>query len=115
LQLVLTSRLANIQPPIDGVTTDLNDPEVLRQDTLRAKRFGFGGKFCIHPRQVAPINRIFLPSDEEIAWARAVIQAVNQSEAAVVTLDGKMIDKPVLAKAERIVNAAIKGKTRSDS
>jgi citrate lyase subunit beta/citryl-CoA lyase len=107
-QLVLTSRLADIHPPIDGVTTDLNDPEVLRQDTLRAKRFGFGGKLCIHPRQVAPVNRIFLPNDGELAWARAVIQAANLSDGAIVTLYGKMIDKPVLAKAKRIVDAAIK-------
>jgi citrate lyase subunit beta/citryl-CoA lyase len=107
-QLVLTSRLANIEPPLDGVTTDLTDPEVLREDTLRAKRFGFGGKLCIHPRQVAPVNRIFLPNDGEVAWARAVIHAVNQGGTAVVAVDGKMIDKPVLAKAERIINAALK-------
>jgi citrate lyase subunit beta / citryl-CoA lyase len=111
-QLVLTSRLANIQPPLDGVTTDLTDPEVLRRDTLRAKRFGFGGKLCIHPRQVVPVNRIFLPNDGEVAWARAVIHAVNQSGTAVVAVDGKMIDKPVLAKAERIISAALKAEAK---
>ena len=114
-QLVLTSRLANIQSPLDGVTTDLTDPEVLRQETLRAKRFGFGGKRCIHPRQVMPVNRTFLPNDGEVGWARAVIHAVNQGGAAVVTVDGKMIDKPVLAKAERIMNAVIKAEAKSDA
>ena len=58
-QLVLESRLAQIQPPLDGVTVDINDAEVLRQDTLRAKRFGFGGKLCIHPRQVRSSIRSF--------------------------------------------------------
>jgi citrate lyase subunit beta/citryl-CoA lyase len=75
---------ASIQPPLDGVTTDLNDPEVLRQNALRAKRFGFGGKLCIHPGQVATVNRIFSPADEEVSWAREVISAVDQSAAAVV-------------------------------
>jgi citrate lyase subunit beta / citryl-CoA lyase len=107
-QLVLASRLANIQPPLDGVTTDLTNPEVLRQDTLRAKRFGFGGKLCIHPRQVEPVNQVFLPNDEEVAWARAVIHAAGAGGAAVITVGGKMIDKPVMARAERILNAATK-------
>ena len=105
-QLVLASRIANIHPPLDGVTTDLTDSEWLRRDALRAKRFGFGGKLCIHPRQVAPVNQVFLPNEEEIAWARAVIDAANQGGAAVVTVEGKMIDKPVVAKAERIISAA---------
>lgn len=114
-QLVLNSRLANIQPPLDGVTTDLTHPEVLQQDTSRAKRFGFGGKLCVHPRQAEPVNRIFLPNDEEVAWARSVIRAINRGGFAVATVDGKMIDKPVLAKAERILNAAVKGEANSES
>lgn len=105
-QLVLVSRLAQIQPPLDGVTTDLNDAEVLKQDTLRAKRFGFGGKLCIHPRQVIPVNRLFSPTDKELSWARTVIAASAQREGAVVTIGGKMVDKPVLTKALRIIEAA---------
>jgi citrate lyase subunit beta / citryl-CoA lyase len=107
-QLVLASRLAQIQPPLDGVTTDVNDAEVLNQDTLRAKRFGFGGKLCIHPRQVIPVNSLFSPSDEELGWARMVIAASAKGEGAVVTVGGKMVDKPVLAKALRIIQAAEK-------
>ena len=105
-QLVLVSRLAQIQPPLDGVTTDVNDTEVLHQDTLRAKRFGFGGKLCIHPRQVMAVNRVFLPTDKELSWARMVVAASRQRDGAVATLDGKMVDKPVLAKALRIIQAA---------
>jgi citrate lyase subunit beta/citryl-CoA lyase len=105
-QLVLASRLAQIQPPLDGVTPDVNDIDVLRQDTLRAKRFGFGGKLCIHPRQVLEVNRAFSPTDEELSWARMVIAAGAQRDCAVVTVGGKMVDKPVLAKALRIIEAA---------
>jgi citrate lyase subunit beta / citryl-CoA lyase len=105
-QLVLASRLAQIQPPLDGVTTDVNDIEVLRQDTLRAKRFGFGGKLCIHPRQLLEVNRAFSPTDEELRWARMVVAAGAQSDGAVVTVGGKMVDKPVLTKALRIIEAA---------
>jgi citrate lyase subunit beta/citryl-CoA lyase len=105
-QLVLASRLAQIQPPLDGVTTDVNDAEVLRQDTLRAKRFGFGGKLCIHPRQVLEANRVFSPTDEELGWARMVVAASAQRDGGAVTVGGKMVDKPVLSKALRIIQAA---------
>jgi len=105
-QLVLASRLAQIQPPLDGVTTDVNDTEILHQDTLRAKRFGFGGKLCIHPRQVIAVNRVFSPTDKELGWARMVVAASAQRDGALVTVGGKMVDKPVLMKALRIIQAA---------
>jgi citrate lyase subunit beta/citryl-CoA lyase len=73
---------------------------------LRAKRFGFGGKLCIHPRQVIAVNRVFSPTDKELAWARMVVAAGAQRDGAVVTVDGKMVDKPVLMKALRIIQAA---------
>ncbi|HWJ35311.1 MAG TPA: CoA ester lyase [Steroidobacteraceae bacterium] len=102
-QMVLVSRLANIQPPLDGVTVEVDDDEVLRKDTLRSKRFGFGGKLCIHPRQVATVNRIFSPTEVEIAWARAVTNAAARSGGAAVAVEGKMVDQPVIRKAEGIL------------
>ena len=104
-QLVLESRLAQIQPPLDGVTVDINDAEVLRQDTLRAKRFGFGGKLCIHPRQVEVVNSVFSPTDAEREWARQVLDAVARTDGAAAAVAGKMVDKPVLAKAMRVLQA----------
>jgi citrate lyase subunit beta / citryl-CoA lyase len=72
-QLVLVSRLAGIQPPVDGPCTALDDAAQLSADTLRARRLGFGGKLCIHPKQVAPVNAAFAPSPEELAWAKRVL------------------------------------------
>ena len=102
-QIVLVSRLAGIQSPVDGVTTDINSPERVRADTLRAKRLGFGGKMCIHPKQVPVVNESFAPTAEEEAWARRVVEASAVSQGGATSVDGKMVDRPVLARAEVIL------------
>ncbi len=102
--LVLVSRLAGIQPPVDGVWTDFHDEEGLRAHTLRGRRFGFGGTLCIHPSQVGPVNDCFRPSPEEIDWAKRVLDAVASSGGSVVALDGQMIDRPLILMAERILS-----------
>jgi citrate lyase subunit beta/citryl-CoA lyase len=102
-EIVLDSRLAGIQPPVDGVTTDINSPERVRADTLRARRLGFGGKMCIHPKQVPVVNECFTPSAEEEAWARRVVEASAAARGAATSVDGKMVDRPVLARAEVIL------------
>jgi len=102
-QLVLDSRLAGILPPVDGVTTDFNSEERVREDTLRARRLGFGGKMCIHPMQVPVVNECFAPSAEEEAWARRVVEASAGAPGAAISVDGKMVDRPVLARAEVIL------------
>src|SRR5579863_3637684 len=102
-QIVLDSRLAGIQPPVDGVTTDINSMERVRVDTLRARRLGFGGKMCIHPKQVPVVNEGFTPSAEEQAWARRVVEASSAARGAAISVDGKMVDRPVLARAEVIL------------
>ena len=102
-QLVLASRLAGIQSPVDGPSTSWDDLELLRADAERARRLGFGGKLCIHPKQVAAVNAIFSPSEAEVAWARSVLDAAKRSGGAAVAVDGKMIDRPVILKAERIM------------
>jgi len=105
-QLVLTSRLAGIAAPIDGVTTSIGDSDRLRAETTRARRLGFGAKLCIHPGQVAIVNAAFAPRDEEIAWAKRVLEAARASEGAAVKVDGKMVDRPVILRAEAIVREA---------
>ena len=101
-RIVLASRVAGILPPLDGVTTGLDDADALASDIRRASRLGFGGKLCIHPKQVAAINEGFLPTEQEIAWAKGVLAAASSGEGAV-RLDGKMIDRPVIEQAKSIL------------
>ena len=108
-QLVFLSRLAGIRPPIDGITTAIDNPEQLRADTVRARRFGFGGKLCIHPKQIAVVNECFRPAEGEIAWARRVVEASETAKGAAVALDGQMIDRPVMVKARQILDEAERG------
>lgn len=102
-RLVLASRLAGIQPPVDGPCTSWDDRELLMADSQRARKLGFGGKLCIHPQQVAIVNAAFSPDETEIAWARKVLDAAQRSGGAAVAVDGRMIDRPVILKAERII------------
>lgn len=105
-ELVLASRLAGIGAPLDGVTTAIDDAERLAADVQRARRLGFGGKLCIHPKQVAPVRAGFAPSAAEVAWAERVLAAAAASAGAAVALDGKMVDKPVILRAQAILRDA---------
>ena len=105
MQLVLASRVANLPPPVDGVTTALDDPLRIEGDARRARSLGFGAKLCIHPRQVAIVNGAFSPSAAEVAWAQRVVEAAAASGGAAVAVDGKMVDAPVLARARRLLAA----------
>lgn len=105
-QLVLVSRVAGIQSPVDGVTASLQDPAVLRADARRAKSLGFGAKLCIHPQQVDIVNDIFRPSEQEIQWAKRIVEAAASAHGAAIAVDGKMVDKPVLLRAQAILARA---------
>ena len=107
-QMVLASRVAQIAPPIDGVTPSTDDLVRVQDDAERAKRMGFGGKLCIHPKQVSIVKSAFMPSEEEVAWAMQVIKADKASKGGAVKLDGRMIDRPVVLLAQRTI--AIAGK-----
>jgi citrate lyase subunit beta/citryl-CoA lyase len=100
-RLVLASRLAGIQSPVDGPCTSWEDAALLDADCRRARRLGFGGKLCIHAA--------FSPAAGEVAWARRVLEAARGSGGAAVAVDGRMIDRPVLLKAERILREAGEG------
>ncbi|SPB18211.1 aldolase [Caballeronia novacaledonica] len=106
--LVLASKVAGIGAPIDGVTPAIDDSERLVRDALNSKRRGFAGKLCIHPKQVSIVNEVFEPSPAELDWARRVLAVVAESRDAVVSMDGKMVDRPVVLKAEQIL-ATIRG------
>lgn len=100
---IMASRMAGIAPPLDGVTTNFSDPAAAAAAAHEARDMGFGGKLCIHPRQVAPVFQAFLPSQEEIIWARTIIE---RSTGGVSNVDGEMIDAPVIRRAQSILSRA---------
>lgn len=102
-QLVLVSRLAGITPPIDGVSVAIDDAAQLESDVRRSRRFGFGAKLCIHPRQVAGVHSGFAPTAAEVAWAGRVVAALAAGPMGAVTVDGKMVDKPIALLAQAIL------------
>jgi citrate lyase subunit beta/citryl-CoA lyase len=104
-QLVIESSLAGLAAPIEGVTVDIKSFDTLQADIERARRYGFGAKLCIHPSQVAPINTGFSPSAESIEWARRVISAAKSDVGAAI-VDGKLVDRPVILQAEKILAQA---------
>jgi citrate lyase subunit beta/citryl-CoA lyase len=105
MMLVLHSKAAGLQAPVDGVSTNLTDEAGLADDALRSRRFGFGGKLCVHPRQVAVVNAAFAPDPAEVDWAERVIAALSAGGHGAVAVDGKLIDKPIVDRA-RLVLAA---------
>lgn len=102
-RLVIASAAAGLPGPIDGVTTALDDSELLAADLRVARELGFSGKLCIHPQQVGPANAALSPSADEIEWARRVLHAAAAADSGVVVLDGAMIDLPVVTRARRVL------------
>ena len=103
-QIVLASRLAGIDTPVDGVSTTLDDAARIEREARRSRRFGFGAKLCIHPKQIEAVHTAFAWTAEETAWAARVLQAVERNAGAAIAVDGKMVDLPVILKARRITN-----------
>ena len=109
-QVVNAARAAGVQP-IDTVFSDVNDMAGLRQSVMEAKGMGYEGKGCIHPRQIEPIHEAFAPAEAEIERARKIVIAYKEAEnkgLGAVALGSKMIDKPVVARARRTVDLAIR-------
>lgn len=103
-QLVLASAAARVAPPVDGVTTEMDDLDVLRRETERARRLGFGGKLCIHPRQLDVVNEGFAASPEDVAQAREILEVVAASgNLGAARHRGKLIDRPIFEWAKRIM------------
>lgn len=100
--LVAASRRARLPAPIDGVTTGTGNVERLAADARRARAFGFGGKLCIHPVQVACVNESLGYSEAEQAWAVRVLDEAARRGGEVFSLDGRMVDLPVIRAAEAI-------------
>ena len=108
-QIVIASRHAGLHPPVDGVTVSFGDEAELQSDIQRARQMGFTAKLCIHPRQVENVNTGFSPTDDEIAWARRIVAADRDSGGAATQVDGKMVDRPMIERANTILSEIVVG------
>lgn len=103
--IAVASRAAGLCAPVAGVTPELDDEPRLLADLAAARQFGFGAKLCIHPKQVDPIHRALQPAAAAIEWATRVLAAEAASPGAA-KLDGRMVDRPIVLQAERILARA---------
>jgi citrate lyase subunit beta / citryl-CoA lyase len=102
--LVVASAAAGLPGPVDGVSTDVRDLERVAAETRSALAAGCTARLCIHPDQVAAVHRSLAPVDDELAWARSVLAAVE--EGGVTLLEGRMVDRPVLLRARSVMARA---------
>jgi len=106
--IVFAAREAGIQA-IDSVFSDMRDEETLINEVALVKELGFDGKSCVNPRQIDLIHQVFTPSDKEIDYAHRVLNVFKEALAnnsGVIALDGKMIDMPMVIRAERVLAIA---------
>ncbi|MGY0691497.1 HpcH/HpaI aldolase/citrate lyase family protein [Virgibacillus sp. FSP13] len=102
-EIILSSRCAHIGQPIDTVYTDFKNIDGFSNNCAFAKSLGFGGKLLIHPAQIEIANTTFAPTAEEVDFAKKIISQ-STAEKGSFQLDGKMIDKPIIEKAQRILH-----------
>ncbi|UOQ94769.1 CoA ester lyase [Halobacillus shinanisalinarum] len=107
-QLVIASRVAGIEAPIDTVYTNFKNSEGFLREARQSKGLGFQGKLLIHPAQIALASEIFTPKEEEVEKAKRVIDAFREAEEkgiAAIEVDGEMVDYPVIRQAKKIVSS----------
>jgi citrate lyase subunit beta/citryl-CoA lyase len=103
-RIVVASKVAGIAAPVDFVTLAIDDQDLLKADATRSRHFGFGGKLCIHPKQIAATNDAFRPTEHEVEWARGILAEQERRRGdAVFAHQGALVDRPVLERARRIV------------
>ncbi len=104
--LVVSSRAAGIPAPLDSPAIYIKEVDKVQASAKLARGFGFGGKLCIHPSQVAVVNQSFRPGLDEVEWAESVVSAAGGAS----QIEGQMIDRPVIERAQRILARARKEK-----
>lgn len=107
-RVVLASRAAGLENPIDSPWFHFKEPEAFQRALERSRRGGFQGRLCVHPDQLEPVNRAYLPSDDELARAERIVAAFREAEArgaAAIQVDGQMIDYPVVHRAQAVIEA----------
>lgn len=103
-EMVVASRAAGLEGPLDTVWVHIKDLDNLEKSSRRARQLGFQGKMCIYPPHVDVVNRVFTPTDEEVAFARRVVEAFEKAEkegSSSIQLDGFFIDYPIVYKARK--------------
>ncbi len=109
VRLIVASRAAGLEPPVDTVWIHLQDAASLRRSVERSLRMGFQGRLCIHPDQVAVVNEIFTPTAAEVARAQRIVNAFEEAEAAglaAIQVDGVFVDYPIVYRAQRTLAAS---------
>lgn len=109
VRMIVSSRAADLEPPIDTVWIHLQDAAALRRSVERSLRMGFQGRLCIHPDQVAVVNEIFTPTAEAVARAQRIVKAFEEAEAAglaAIQVDGVFVDYPIVYRAQRTLAAS---------
>jgi len=107
-RLVLASRAAGLENPVDSPWFHLKETQAFERALERSRRNGFQGRLCIHPDQVAPVNAAFTPSQEEVARAERIVAAFDEAEAqgaAAIQVDGQMVDYPIVHRARAVLEA----------
>ncbi|MFE7420009.1 HpcH/HpaI aldolase/citrate lyase family protein [Rhodococcus sp. NPDC057529] len=112
--LVRWSAAYRLPAPIDGICVSTTDLDSIHQEAARAKAWGFGGKLCIHPAQVSPVEGAFLPTEQEVDWATRIVDAAGSAGSGALVVAGEMIDRPVLERAQRIVVSHREGSNRTE-
>jgi citrate lyase subunit beta / citryl-CoA lyase len=107
--IVMESRAAGLEPPLDTVWAALKDTDGFARSVRRVKELGFQGKLCIHPDQVPVVNECFRPTESELSHARRVVDAFAQAERdglAAIQVDGQFVDYPIVYRAQRLIARA---------
>lgn len=107
--IVVAARAAGIDA-LDTVYSNLNDMETFRKEVEFIKTLGFDGKSIINPRQIEVVNEVFAPSEKAIEKARTIIAAIKEAEkkgSGVIAVNGKMVDRPVVIRAQRTIDLAL--------
>jgi len=112
-RVVLASRAAGLEGPIDSPWFHFKEREAFARALERSRRGGFQGRLCVHPDQIAPVNAAYRPSDAELARAERIVAAFKQAEAkgeAAVQVDGEMVDYPVAHRAQSLLDLVRKNR-----
>ena len=107
-RIVVAARAADLRA-VDGPVADYRDEEGLRKSCLRARSLGFDGKWCVHPSQVEIVNEAFSPTEKELEWARKVVSAYEEANAAgsgSISVNGQMIDAASIKMAKNTLDLA---------
>ena len=108
-QIVVAARAAGIDA-LDTVYSNLNDMETFRREVELIKQLGFDGKSIINPRQIEIVNEVFAPTEKAIEKAKTIIAAIKEAEkrgSGVIAVNGKMVDRPVVIRAQRTIDLAL--------